>query len=240
MVNISVGYIRLSKDDGSNPSLSPQNQKEIIEAYAKTRGDLINKFFQDINRTGSNIIREDLNNLLNAARQLSFSRLYIKDWSRLARNIVIQETIINELSDLKIEIISCDGIEDKKARQVTGLTNEWLIDECRKKQKQVHELKLQAKIPCCQPPIGYKAMAKTKQWVIDQKNVETVKRIFQLRKEGRSILNIAVELGMPAPSIRYILNNKSYLGFIKYNDRLIPAHEPIISKEDFEICQMVK
>jgi site-specific DNA recombinase len=230
--NKSIAYIRLSKDDGSNPSLSPEHQKAICENHAKKKGDYISKVYQDINRTGSNALREGLEQLMEDAKKRLFSKLYIKDWSRLARNIIIQETIINELSDLGIEIISCDGIEDKKARQVTGLTNEWFIDECRKKQQQVHKLKLAEQIPCSRPPYGYRMSKKLKRFIIKEEEAEDVRKIFKLRKEGLSISNIAKEMKMYPSKVFGILKNRTYLGEIKYAGEWMKGrHEKITNLE---------
>ncbi len=226
----SVAYIRLSKDDSSNPSLSPENQKAICEDHAKKKNDDISNVYQDINRTGSNALREGLDQLMQDAKKRLFTKLYIKDWSRLARNIIIQETIINELSDLGIEIISCDGIEDKKARQVTGLTNEWFIDECRKKQQQVHKLKLAEQIPCSRPPYGYRMSKKLKRFIIKEEEAEDVRKIFRLRREGMSISNIAKEMNMYVSKVFGILNNRTYYGEIKYAGEWMEGrHEAIIN-----------
>lgn len=233
--NRSVAYIRLSKDDSANPSLSPQNQLSIIKDHATKLSEEISQVYEDINRTGSNTLREELNKLLEDAKQNKFKKLFIKDWSRLARNIIIQETIINELSDLGIEIISCDGIIDKKARQVTGLTNEWFIDQCREKQQQVHKLKLSQQIPCSRPPHGYRMSKKLKKFVIHDEEAEDVRKIYDLRRQGISINKIAKEMGMNVSKVFGILNNKTYLGYNLYRGELIQGkHPPIISEELFE------
>ena len=229
----AVAYIRLSSDDSSNPSLSPQNQQDIIRNHAEAKGLNIIQIYEDINKTGSNIFRKGLEQLMKDAREGKFNTVFIKDWSRLSRNIIDQETIIKELNNLKIEIISCDGIEDKKARQVTGLTNEWFIDECKKKQQQVHKLKLEAKIPCSRAPYGYSMSKKLKKFIVNQEEAQDVKKIFELRSEGKSISEIAREFKMSPSKVFGILRNKTYLGFIKYKSELIQAHEPIITEEMF-------
>ncbi|MBI2629934.1 recombinase family protein [Candidatus Pacearchaeota archaeon] len=229
----AVAYIRLSSDDSSNPSLSPQNQQDIIKKNAEDRKLILIQTYEDINKTGSNIFRKGLEQLMKDAREGKFKTVFIKDWSRLSRNIIDQETIVKELSSIGIEVISCDGVTDKKIRQVTGLTNEWFIDECRKKQQQVHKLKLEAKIPCNRPPFGYTFSKKMKKFVINPEESEDVKRIFELRSEGKSINEISKQFSMSSSKVFGILKNKTYLGFIKYKSELIQAHEPIISEKLF-------
>jgi len=231
---IVVGYVRLSSDDPLNKSLSPEHQKMIIEENAEKHGMKVIRFFEDINKTGSNIFRKGLEALMQEAKERKFNRVVIKDWSRLSRSIVDQETIIKELDQLGIEVFSCDGIVDKKARQVTGLTNEWFVDECRRKQRQVHELKLHEKIPLSRPPMGYRMSRKLKKFVINEEEAEEVKRIFNKRIGGTSINQIAKDHSMSPSKISWILKNRTYLGIIKYDGQEIEGtHEPIIPKDIF-------
>ncbi len=229
----AVAYIRLSADDSANPSLSPQNQQDIIRSHAEAKGLKIVQIYEDINKTGSNIFRKGLEQLMKDANSKKFQVVIFKDWSRISRSIVDQESIVKELNSMGIEVISCDGVSDKKIRQVTGLTNEWFIDECRRKQQQVHKIKLEAKVPCSRPPYGYSMSKKLKRFVINPEEAQDVKRIFELRSEGKSINEIAKEYKMSPSKIFGMLKNQSYLGFIKYKTELIPAHELIISPELF-------
>jgi site-specific DNA recombinase len=75
-------------------------------------------------------------------------------------------------------------------------------------------------------PLGYKA--KDKKLVIDKTESETIRKIFLLRSQGNSLMNICKALNSEnietkrggqwyKGTIRYILNNKKYYGTSNYN-----------------------
>lgn len=234
----AVGYVRLSVDDKRNPSQSPENQKSIIKNQAEINDDKILEFYEDINRTGSNIFRPALMKLMEDAKQKKFSKVYIKDWSRFSRNLSDQETMLKDLKKLGIEVYPCEGSTDKKARQITGLTNEWYYDDFREKAEMNIKLKLHNKIPITRAPIGYKINKKTKKWLIDKKKAPIIKKIFDLRTENRTIGEIAKEVKMSSVSIYRILENRAYLGEYRYRNVVYYGwHDPIIDEQTFDKAQ---
>ena len=220
-----VGYVRLSEEDSSKKDESPINQKKIISEVAKRNEHNLIRFYEDINKTGSNIFRQGLKDLMVDAELGKFFKVYIKDWSRLSRSIIDQETIFKELSKMNIRIISCDGVEDKKARQVVGLSNEWLIDDVRKKTRDTHDLKIKENISLNRPPFGYyikkelvdgKIFIPFKKFLINEKEAEIVREIFKLKLAGISEVKIAKKFKISQPKVNRILKNITYMGYNEY------------------------
>jgi site-specific DNA recombinase len=226
----AVAYVRLSKDDGSNPSLSPENQKKIIESFAKQKGDKVIGIFEDINRTGSNLDRPGFQKMLEEAKEGIVKKIYIKDWSRLTRDIADLRNVRKQIEkDLNIEIKSCDGVSDDKAIDINTLSNDWFIKECKRKQEEIHALKLSEQIPCSRPPYGYRMSKKLKKFVVHDEEAEDVKKIYGLREDGLSISKIAKEMNMNISKVFGILNNRTYLGEMKYAGEWMKGrHEAIL------------
>jgi len=230
----AVCYVRLSQDDPKNPSLSPINQEKICKNYAKEKGDEITLVYKDINRTGGNLNRNGIKQLIGDAKNDLFKRVYVKNWDRLSRDIIDMETTIRGLNNLGILVISCAGDNDPKARQVMTMAAQWELERMRDKTKQLHALKRIEGIPTNSPPLGYKMSKTDKRYVIDEEKALIVKRIFEMRKEGDSITTIAKELKMNAPTIYRMLQNRTYLGYNKYKEEWIKGrHFSIISEELF-------
>lgn len=245
-------YFRLSKEDSNNPNTSIENQEKICKSKADSLPCEVVKTYSDVNKTGANIFRPGLQELLKDAKDNKFSILIIKDYSRLSRNNIDQETIVRDFNELGIKIISCDGVKDKKTRQITGLTNEWYIDDCRQKTEQLHQQKLKDNIPLNRPPMGYKIPIETKKkrdgkanpsydpkvvkrFVPDAVAVKKVIKIFEMKKDGNSIKDICKEFDMGFKTVQRILQNKTYLGYSKYRGVWSNAtHKPIVSLELFK------
>ncbi len=233
----AAGYVRLSQDDTTNKSDSPVHQEKIIRDYAKQNGDEIIKIYSDINRTGSNTERPGFKKMIKDSVQGYFKTIYIKDCSRLSRSIVDFETTIKWLQKYEINVISCDGIQDSKARQVVTLGNQWFAEECKKKTQQIHELKLKEQVPLNRPPYGYKMSKRLKMFVIDPEKAEDVKKMFEMKAYGSKNQEIAEEFRLSLPAVANILKNKTYLGYNKYKREWIKGkHEAII--DDSTYCKI--
>ncbi len=238
----AVGYTRLSEDDTNNPSNSPLNQEKIIRSLAEKNKDELIKFYSDVNRSGGDIDRPAFQEMLNDARAKRFEVVYVKDWSRLTRNIADLRNIKELIEDqLKIKIISCDGISENMVIDITTLSSDWYLKECKRKTEQIHELKLKEQVPLNRPPIGYRMSQKLKQFVIDEEKAQEVKKVFELKSEGLRNMEILQETTFSLPTIANILKNKTYLGFNKYKGEwILGKHKPIISEELFNRVQQTE
>ena len=98
---------------------------------------------------------------------------------------------------------------------------------------------------CQKAPLGYKNNVLEKSIEIDPINAPLVKRLFELRTERKSYMNIINILfkewysrkGKPFPvnTIRCILRNKFYIGLAKFNGQYYKWNfEPLISRSLFE------
>lgn len=259
----AIGYIRLSQDDSKNPSLSPLNQERIINSYSEEekgdkKGENISEFYRDINRTGSNLNRDDFKRMMEDARKGQFKRIYIKMWDRLSRDMVDMELTIRELSKLGIVVISCDGSNDPKQRQMMTMLAQWTIEDSRKKTEINHKRLIKNSESLTRPPFGYKYPIETikflrngrrnikydleakKIFEINEKEAEVVKLIFKMRIRRVSMNKIAEEVGKPVRGIYLMLRNKTYLGKNFYRGEEYPAlHKPILDGKIFNEVQKI-
>jgi len=235
----AIGYIRLSNEDTKNPSNSPLNQEKIIRSLAEKNNDIIIKIYSDINRSGGDMDRPSFKEMIRDAKQNQFEVVYIKDWGRLTRDIADLRNIKEMIErDLKIKIVSGDGVTDDRTIDVVTLGNDWYLKECKRKTEQIHELKLKEQVPLNRPPIGYAMSQRLKHFIVDEERVDDVKKVFELKAEGLRNIDILQETGFSLPTIANILQNKTYLGFNKYKGVWMNGkHKPIISEELFNKVQ---
>lgn len=234
----AVCYIRLSQDDSTNPSLSPMNQEKICKDYAKSKGDKISIVYRDINKSGTNLERSGFQKMMEDAKQGLFKRIYVKMWDRLSRDLVDMELTIKKLAQLGIIIVSSDGHNDPKERQVRALLSQWQIDDMREKTEMTHKLRIQEQIPLNPPPFGYSMSKKYKQFMPDGDKAERVKEIFQMRLANCTIKEIADEFSMNTTTVYNLLKNRTYLGENLYRGNWYKGkHQPLITEETFQKCQ---
>ena len=83
---ITALYCRLSRDDGAEgDSNSIQNQKKLLQKYAKENGFTNTKFYVDDGYTGTNFNRPGFQKLLEDCDMGYVKTIIVKDMSRLGR-----------------------------------------------------------------------------------------------------------------------------------------------------------
>lgn len=253
----AVCYIRLSQDDSKNPSLSPMNQEKICREYAESKTDKINEVYKDI-KSGSNLNRRDFQRMMKDARAGMFKRIYAKKVDRISRDIADMENTIKELTSLGIILISCDGNNDPRQRQMFTMLAQWQIEEMRDKTEMQHSRLIKNNESVTRPALGYVLPIETqkflpngkrnpkfnpeakKVFVIDEKKAEIIRGIFQTRAEGKSINKIAEKFRKPIRGIYLTLQNQIYIGVNCYKEKHYPGlHKPIISNELFDKVQKI-
>lgn len=252
------GYIRLSEEDKNNPSESPENQKKLIMAFCVQRGYDFQKFYEDIDIKGWWKLdkRPALKQAFNEVKE--YDILIVKNWSRFARKGTIQDGLIELFLENGVKIIPISDATDKKARQVIGLSNEWLIDDLRRGAYDLIKNKLKESSIITRPPFGYylkkkilngKLIISPKKFMVNKKEAEIVRNIFAMKINGIGEIEIGQETGLSQPRINGILKNVTYIGYHKYTQSKDPEegtkiknpktiiyrgkHQPIIDLESF-------
>lgn len=236
----AVIYTRTSAEEKDNIRESNKTQEQICKEEAEKRGDEIVEVYSDIGKSGGSFKRrKQLKKLREDSVKKLFDIIYILEFSRLSRRLLDQENFVEEMNNLGIKVVSCDGTNEDEIRQMQGIMNQYQRKFFQKRVEIEHQNRLKQNRPLSRPPRGYKNSAKLKRWLIDEKEASKIKEIFSLRLQGKSNKEIEQIFKISSISIKYILSNISYCGYIKYRDKLILAHEPIISKEVFKKCQKI-
>ena len=241
-----VGYCRVStanqKEEGTI-----KLQEDALKEYCKKEEHKLIEIFKDNGVSGGNGLeeRKGLPELLTYLEDHSdIDCVLIHKLDRLARDLYIQEYFIKKLEKLKVNLYSIQepdlGSDDpirKAFRQFMGVVSELeknfitmrLSTGRRGKAKKGDHASSIA-------PLGYelhrKILSNGKIETSLEKNeeeAETVRWIFDLRKKGSSLADIAEILNFNeeptklggqwfASTIHYILNNPLYKGIVKYSD----------------------
>jgi DNA invertase Pin-like site-specific DNA recombinase len=144
-------YCRLSEEDRNkqnetDDSLSIQNQKSMLLKYALDQGWEIYNIYSDDDYTGADRRRPEFNKLLHEAEQHRFDIILCKSQARFTRELELVEKYIHGLFPIwNIRFVSITDNADtankgnKKSRQITGLTNEWYLEDLSENIKSVFD-----------------------------------------------------------------------------------------------------
>ncbi len=203
---ITALYCRLSQEDERlGESLSIENQKRILEAYAKEHRFPNPVFFVDDGYSGTDFDRPGFQSMLNEIESDHVAVLLTKDLSRLGRNSTMTGMFINitfAKHDVRYIAIN-DNFDSANQNSVdndfAGIRmwfNEFYARDTSRKIRAVNKAKGErGEHLTTNPPFGYiKDPENPKQWIIDEYAAKVVRHIFDLCMEGRGPMQIAKQL----------------------------------------------
>lgn len=200
---ITALYARLSRDDEKDGiSGSIQNQKAILEKYAKDNKLPNPRFFYDDGFSGVTFTRPAFMEIMELAEQGMIGTIVVKDHSRLGRNrLVVGQLLEEDFVRLDIRYIAImDNIDTEKGISdivpMQDLFNEWHAKNTSDKVRKVMQSKgISGKPLTTNPPFGYMKSPDNKdEWIVDEHAAKIVKRIFSLCVEGLGPTQIAKKL----------------------------------------------
>lgn len=214
-IHTAAIYCRLSEEDKNKAgaeSESIQNQKAMLEQYAREQGWSIWEIYCDEDYTGSDRNRPAFNRLLLDARAGCFDIILCKSQSRFTRELELVEKYLHgKFPEWGIRFIGYADHADtenrgnKKSRQINGLVNEWYLEDLSENIKTVFRTKQQnGKFIGSFAPYGYEKSAQDKNLLVpDVDAADIVKKIFVYSADGMSASEIAAKLNaahIPNPS----------------------------------------
>lgn len=231
-----VGYARVSTDNQKDEG-TIEIQIKALQEYAMRNGYELVEIFTDEGISGSKDLdnRPGLSAMFDCLESdTAVEGVLIFKLDRLARDLYIQEHLIRKLQDMNKTIVSikepdiCSNDPMRKAfRQFMGIVAELekAFITMRLSGGRINKARKGGYAGGC-PAIGY--VAEDKGLTIDNENAETVKTIFDLKAQGKTLRDICHVLtirgyktakgGQWHPgTVRYILNNPLYQGNIRYS-----------------------
>ena len=200
---ITALYARLSRDDDKDGvSGSIQNQKAILEKYAKDNKLPNPRFFFDDGFSGVTFARPAFMEIMELAEQGLVANLVVKDHSRLGRNrLVVGQLLEEDFIRLDVRYIAImDNIDTAKGISdivpMQDLFNEWHAKNTSDKVRKVMQSKgMSGKPLTTNPPCWYMKFPENKDvWIIDESAAKVVRKIFDLCVSGLGPTQIAKRL----------------------------------------------
>jgi len=234
-----VGYCRVSTDNQKEEGTIEIQEKEI-KKYSLANSIKLLGIIKDDGVSGSKEPTERpgwlrITKVLDDDPRIEGVMIYRLD--RLARDLRIQENIIHDLLvkrgkkliSIKEPNLNSDDFSRVMLRQILGSFAEYEKNLITNRLKMGRFNKAQnGERAGGSIPLGYKS--KGKRLIVDENQRETIKLIFHLKRYRRmSLAKIANELNSKqiqsarggkwyAGTIKYILENSVYKGFLEYTD----------------------
>lgn len=237
-------YIRVSTDAQFEEGYSVDAQKEMLEAYCRSRGWKNYEFFIDGGFTGSNIERPAMQRMIDEVRHGRISAVVVYKLDRLSRSqkdtLYLIEDVFNPSGTDFTSLNENLDTATPMGRAMLGimsafaqLERETIRERTRMGMKE--RVKEGLWMGGGRTPFGYD-YDRTRGILVPNQDADTVRKIYELYLDGYSTARIAETLGMKHDKqVRDILTRKSNVGMIQYNGvEYQGQHEPIVARETFE------
>ena len=249
----AVVYARFSSHRQGEQSI--EGQVAEAERFAKAHGLTIIHVYADRAQTGRNDNREQFQQMLADAAKHAFDALIVWKTDRIGRNK--EEIALNKYhlkkNGVKIFYVA-EAIPDTPEGIILEAVIEGMAAYYSEQLSQNVRRGMRASAQKAQStggthPLGY-TVDENKRYVIDPIHAPTVREIYKLYSEGKTIIDIVRILndkglrtsrGRPFThnSLRTILKNKKYIGTYEYNGEISieNAVPPIVDVETFNKVQ---
>ncbi len=198
---IALLYERLSRDDELNgESFSIQNQKIMLEDFARRNGYLRFKHFTDDGVSGTRFDRPGFMAMMEEVEDGNVEAIIVKDMSRMGRDYLKVGQVMEILRQRGVRLIAInDNVDTEKGdNDMTPFLNimyEFYARDTSRKIKSVFKAKgMTGKHLTGTVIYGYLWDEKRENWLVDEEAAAVVQRIFAMTLEGYGPYQIATRL----------------------------------------------
>jgi len=202
-----AGYIRVSTERQVEEGLGAEIQRQAIRRWAKVEGHRIVEWFSDQGVSGSNGLdaRVALPEAVALVRSQKAGGIVVYRLDRLARDLILQETLLREVRRVGGDIAStfaseAENLKDdpddpnrRLIRHILGAISDWeraiIALRLRSGRRRKAEM---GGFAYGSPPLGFRSVEGA--LVPDQEEQAVIERIRTLAESGKSVRSIAEEL----------------------------------------------
>jgi len=236
-------YVRVSTQDQVQHGFSLNAQQDSLQGYAKALGYDIFKVYREEGKSGKDMKRVEMQQMLSDAKEKKFSAIFIYKLDRFSRSLKDLILTIDQLKEWGIDFVSLsDRIETASAQgklmfHIVSAFAEFERNIIGDRTKFTMERRAKEGGFITRAPRGYKMFHK--QLIIDPINVDKVREIFREYLDSSiSLSQLAKKNNLTTSGVIKLLENRSYIGKVKFAEQESEgSHQAIIEKEIFKKVQ---
>lgn len=223
-------YARVSTEDQASNGVSLEVQEEKLREYCASKSWQAARAYRDDGASGKTLDRPALKELLRAAKAREFEAVCVHKLDRLTRSMRDLGRLLGVFERHGIALVSLtESIDATSASgrlmiNVLGSVAQWEREAIAERTALALRHKRDRMVPYGPTPYGFELRGE--RLVPAEKELAIVRRIYRLRRKGRSLAAIAEALNREkiptkrrrrwAPAtVHYVLRNELYQRFLK-------------------------
>ncbi len=232
-------YVRVSTEEQAKEGISIGAQIDRCKAYCKARGWQVYKIYTDAGYSAGTLNRPALKDLLEDAKTKQLNILLVYKIDRFSRKL---QDLISALEHLKAQQINFTSVTEQIDTttamgeaffQIIGVFAQLERGMVKERVELAFDKKISSGETLNRAPLGYTYNDQRK-LVIDPKEAQIVKEIFQMATQGISYKEICAQFHLPTSTYYEIIKNPTYISKIQYRNHLYQGtHKAIIDETLF-------
>jgi len=236
----TLAYVRVSTEDQTD--FSPDAQAKRCRDLARLRELGPVTVLRDEGWSGKNLDRPAMRDLIARVEQDQVVHLLVwrldrlsrdnGDISRLVKLFEVHGVRVHSVNEGELDLTSASG---KMQVGVNGVFAQYYRDQIVENTKMGQRQAAESGRWQNHAPTGYDMVNGE---LVPNDMAPIVQRIFALHAQRISFQEVAVEVDMKYPTVRFISLNRAYLGEVKYSGEWYPGiHPPLVNESQFNAAQ---
>ena len=234
---LTVAYCRVSTEEQAAEGFSIEGQADKLRIYASLRDLGGVSVISDPGRSGKDMKRPGLQQLLAAVEAGHVSHVLVWRLDRLSRNLSDLILLADLLEDHGValhslqENLDLSSASGRMFYNILGTFAQFFREQLAENVKMGNERAIREGKWLNRSKTGYSRIDGE---LIPNDDAPRVQEIFRLRAQGRSHREIENATGIKFSTVGSILRSRIYLGEVFYNGEWSPGrHEPIVSDDEW-------
>ena len=238
---MNFGYCRVSTDEQATEGLSLDAQARKLREFAKLRELGAIQIEQDAGFSGKNLKRPALRSIRGEVESGTVEHVVVWKIDRLSRSVSDLDGIVGllrkngTLLHSVMEPLDLSSASGRMQFGISGVMAQWYRENLSENvQLGMHQAILSGRHPN-KPKFGYSLHDGI---LVPNEEAVTVRKIFLLRADGRSLREIEEATGVKYSTVSSVLKHRVYLGEIPSHGAWYPGkHQPLLSEEEWQAAQ---
>ena len=252
-------YVRVSTKEQAMEGYSIGEQTERLTKFCEAHGWTIVKIYTDAGHSGADTNRPDLQQMIEDIKSGIIDKVLVYKLDRLSRSQkdtldLIENVFLENNTDFESMTEKLDT-STPHGRAMIGILAAFAQLE-REMITERMSMGMDARVKegkwrgGGQVPFGYRYDKQSDKLVIDEFEAMIVKNLFKEYTSGKSMYSIAADMQekghtlqnkkVDKRNLRYILHNKTYCGYLRYQGGWIKGlHDAIIDEDTYDKAQVL-
>ncbi len=231
-------YVRVSTEEQAREGLSIDAQIARCKDFCRSRGWKVVNVYTDAGYSAGSMKRPAVQQLMDDLNKGKIQNILVYKFDRFSRNVRDLISFLDTLKEKKINFTSVtENIDTTNAMgeafyQMIGVFAQLERGMVKERVNMAFDKKIGDGEILNRPPLGY--TYRRGKLVINKEESEKIKEIFNMWDSDVNYKEISKKFNIPISTLYTIIKNPTYIGKVKYRDKLYKGiHQPIIEEDIF-------